>query len=150
MKRLHMHVYVEDIPEAIAFYTDMFGQAPTVTKDDYAKWLIDDPAVNLAISNKGKVGLSHLGLQAGEREELTAITQRLQNAGRNFWEQKDQTCCYAVSDKTWVTDPAGINWESFHTMGASDTYYGVSGQEAEIEQAYAPAPSEPKSKERCC
>lgn len=138
MNRLHLHIYVEDIPEAVAFYTDMFGSKPTVTKDDYAKWLMDSPSMNFAISTKGngKVGLSHLGLQASERSGLSDITERLQAADRHFWEQKNQTCCYAVSDKTWTTDPAGIKWESFFTEGESDTYYGVSGDEAGIEKSY--------------
>ena len=147
MKRLHLHVYVDDIPEAIAFYSDIFGEAPKVTKDDYAKWLGDDPAVNLAVSTKGTAGLSHLGIQAGEKDELSAITNRLQEANRNFWEQKNQTCCYAVSDKSWVTDPAVIKWESFYTMGQSDTYYGVSGDEDAIEKVYTADVPQDK---RCC
>lgn len=147
MKRLHLHMYVDDVAEAIGFYTDMLGESPCVTKSDYAKWLIDDPALNLAISTKGQPGLSHLGIQAGERADLAAITQRLQQADRKFWEQKNQTCCYAVSDKTWVTDPAGVKWESFFTMGASDTYYGVSGMENDIEKSYA---DDEERERRCC
>ncbi|NRA30723.1 MAG: VOC family protein [Parvularculaceae bacterium] len=149
MNRIHLHVYVEDMPEAVTFYTDLFGSKPTVTKDDYAKWLMDSPSMNFAISTKGqgKVGLSHLGIQVDERSDLSAITERLKYADRQYWEQKGQTCCYAVSDKTWATDPAGIKWESFVTDGESDTYYGVSGDEAEVEKTYT---SDRVEQKRCC
>jgi len=149
MNRLHLHVYVEDILESVAFYTDMFGAEPTFMKEDYAKWLMDSPSMNFAISTKGqgKVGLSHLGIQASERSGLSAITDRLQSANRNYWEQKNQACCYAVSDKTWVTDPAGMKWETFFTMDQSETYYGVSGDEAALDKSFT---EDQGPEKRCC
>lgn len=123
--RFHVHVHVTDLDHSIGFYTQLFGVEPTVTKHDYAKWLLDDPRVNFAIST-GKsdgVGIAHLGLQAGTAEALAAIGARLQTSDAGALAQTGTTCCYARSDKFWTEDPQGIRWETFHTHGeaASDS-----------------------------
>ena len=117
MKRFHVHVGVTDLAEGIRFYSALFNTQPSVTKDDYAKWMLDDPRVNFAISTRsGKAGLDHLGLQVDESEELNALEAQLKNASGEVIEEKGTTCCYAASDKSWVQDPAGIAWEAFHTL----------------------------------
>lgn len=123
MKRLHVHVAVSDIQESVGFYATMFGAPPSVVKDDYAKWMLDDPRVNFAISSRGRApGLDHLGIQAEEGVELAEISGRLKAAGADTVDEAAATCCYAQSDKTWVQDPAGIRWETFHTFGESTVY----------------------------
>jgi catechol 2,3-dioxygenase-like lactoylglutathione lyase family enzyme len=117
MKRLHVHVAVHDLPQSVRFYSAMFAAAPTVKKDDYAKWQLEDPRVNFAISTRGnKAGLDHLGIQAEDAAELEEIGTRLAQADVSVLEQKDASCCYAKSDKYWTLDPQGIPWESFHTL----------------------------------
>lgn len=117
MKRLHVHERVHDIDAAVRFYTALFGQSPTVLKDDYAKWQMDDPRVNYAISSgRATWGIDHLGIQADTEEELSAVSDRLRRADRTLFEEQDAACCYAVSDKAWVSDPDGVIWEAFHTM----------------------------------
>ncbi|MBY0423528.1 MAG: VOC family protein, partial [Parvularculaceae bacterium] len=109
MKRLHLHVGVEDLERSIGFYATLFGAAPTVRKADYAKWMLDDPRVNLAISTRGEgAGLDHVGVQAETAEELAEITARLKAADAAMIEEANTTCCYARSDKTWVVDPSGL------------------------------------------
>lgn len=135
MNRLHLHIHVDDLSRSVEFYSDMFGERPSVVKQDYAKWLIDNPAINLAISTYGSPGLSHLGLQADSEEELSTITHRLQQAGREYSEEHNTTCCYAVSDKTWVTDPAGLRWDTFHTKGSATVYSGGSSKTSTISGA---------------
>jgi len=123
MKRLHVHVAVEDVEKASAFYATMFGVEPTVLKDDYAKWMLDDPRVNFAISSRGRAGgVDHLGIQVDSREELAEIAGRLKAAGETTLDQEATTCCYASGDKSWVRDPAGVRWESFHTFGEALAY----------------------------
>ena len=123
MKRLHLHINVEDLEHSIAFYSTLFGAAPQVRKADYAKWLLDDPRVNLAISNRGRgAGLDHLGIQVESRGELDEVSDRLKGAGRAVFEQADAKCCYAVSDKTWTADPSGLAWETFHSSGEITRY----------------------------
>ncbi len=123
MKRLHLHVAVEDLDRSITFYETLFGTGPSVRKDDYAKWMLDDPHVNFAISNRGlKAGLDHLGIQADTVEELAEIHTRLKAAGEATRDQVGATCCYARSDKSWVNDPAGMSWETFHTFGEATAY----------------------------
>lgn len=118
MKRLHIHLSVADIESSVGFYRAVFGCEPTVRKPDYAKWMLDDPRVNFAISNRsGKTGLDHLGVQAENDGELAELKQRLDRADSPIAEQKGTGCCYAVSDKYWVLDPQGIPWESFHSLG---------------------------------
>ncbi|MEM1381356.1 MAG: ArsI/CadI family heavy metal resistance metalloenzyme [Pseudomonadota bacterium] len=122
MNRIHIHVGVETIPEAITFYATLFGAEPTMVKDDYARWMLDDPRVNFAISaGGGAKGIRHLGLQSDAISDLTALTERLQQQGFPTAQEDDTTCCYAQSDKTWVRDPIGVNWEAFVTSGAADT-----------------------------
>jgi uncharacterized glyoxalase superfamily protein PhnB len=120
MKRMHVHVSVDNITNAIGFYSALFAAKPTVVKDDYAKWMLDDPRVNFAVSSRGSnPGLDHLGIQVESEEELDDVYSRLREAGRNVVEQGKTTCCYAKSEKSWVDDPAGISWEAFFTTGES-------------------------------
>jgi predicted enzyme related to lactoylglutathione lyase len=121
MKRLHVHVHVSDLDNSVRFYSTMFAAEPSVRKNDYAKWMLDDPRVNFAISTgEGATGLSHLGIQTDSDAELAEVATRLKASGAQMLEQKSTACCYAVSDKEWVTDPSGIKWESFFTFGESD------------------------------
>jgi hypothetical protein len=123
MKRFHVHVNVDQLETSIRFYTTLFGSGPSVVKPDYAKWMLDDPRVNFAISQRGRQpGIDHLGMQAEDRAELTAIGQRLQAADAVSLAEKGTTCCYARSDKFWAEDPQGVRWESFHTHGDATTY----------------------------
>jgi hypothetical protein len=123
VKRFHVHVAVRDLEQSIRFYSSLFGAAPSVTKDDYAKWMLDDPRVNFAISTRGaKAGLDHLGLQAETDAELEEIGVRLAQADVSVMPQKGAACCYAKSDKYWTIDPQGIAWESFHTLDSVPVY----------------------------
>lgn len=141
MKRFHVHVHVHvaDLDRNIAFYSQLFGTEPSVHKPDYAKWLLDDPRINFAISSgkSGSTGIAHLGLQAGETDELAEIGDRLRAADAIALAETGTTCCYAHSDKFWAVDPQGIQWESFHTLGDDDAYY------ADANEASAP-------REQCC
>ena len=129
MKRFHVHVAVDSLVPSIAFYSGLFGQAPTVTKDDYAKWSLDDPRVNFAISARGRaVGVDHLGIQVESERELEEVTGRLREAGAPLVVEAKAVCCYAESDKSWTKDPAGISWETFHTTGHSTVYGGATGE----------------------
>lgn len=123
MKRFHVHVAVADVQESIKFYSTFFNSAPTVEKEDYAKWMLDDPRINFAISNRGREpGLDHLGIQVDDGDALKEISARLQQAQQPILQQEQTTCCYAKADKTWVHDPQGIAWESFFTTGTATTY----------------------------
>jgi catechol 2,3-dioxygenase-like lactoylglutathione lyase family enzyme len=123
MKRLHVHVAVQDLKQSIRFYSALFAAAPVVTKDDYAKWMLDDPRVNFAISARaGKAGIDHLGIQVESDGELAELGSRLAQADVAVTEQKGATCCYAKSDKYWTLDPQGIAWESFHTLDSGPVY----------------------------
>lgn len=125
MKRFHVHVAVPDLAQSIRFYSTMFGAEPSVVKDDYAKWMLEDPRVNFAISQRGgTVGVNHLGFQVDEAGELDALHTRLQAADAGVIEEKDVSCCYARSDKYWVQDPAGVPWESFHSLGSVPFFHG--------------------------
>ena len=119
MKRFHVHLGVADLDQSIRFYSGLFGAPPTVHKDDYAKWMIDDPRVNFAISARGgDIGVNHLGLQADSADELTAIREQFAAADKaSLQDEPGTNCCYANSDKHWVTDPQGIAWEGYHTLG---------------------------------
>ncbi|MBL4762152.1 MAG: VOC family protein [Gammaproteobacteria bacterium] len=121
MKRMHIHIAVNELSESIGFYSTLFGSAPTIKRDDYAKWSLTDPKVNFAISKRegGSSGMNHLGIQVDSESELQEIAQRLENAEINYSKQEGTTCCYARSNKHWAVDPQGIAWESFHTL--SDT-----------------------------
>ena len=123
MKRLHVHVSVHDLEQSIRFYSALFAAQPTVTKDDYAKWMLDDPRVNFAISNRSsKKGVDHLGIQAENGGELEELGARLAQADVSVTAQKGASCCYAKSDKYWTLDPQGIAWESFHTLDSAPVY----------------------------
>jgi catechol 2,3-dioxygenase-like lactoylglutathione lyase family enzyme len=131
MKRLHVHVAVNDLPESIGFYSALFAAKPAIVKSDYAKWMLDDPRVNFAISTRGREpGLDHLGIQVEDRAELQEVYARLREAGGNIIEQGETACCYAKSEKSWIDDPAGIAWETFLTTGESITYGDGTGENA--------------------
>jgi catechol 2,3-dioxygenase-like lactoylglutathione lyase family enzyme len=135
MKRFHVHVTVEDLAQSIRFYSTLFAAEPTVLKPDYAKWMLEDPRVNFAISTGAGhgAGISHLGIQAEDEGELGEVYDRLARAERPVVEEKATTCCYAQSDKQWIADPQGVAWETFFTYGESTTYgrSGVLGTLAE-------------------
>jgi glyoxalase/bleomycin resistance protein/dioxygenase superfamily protein len=124
MKRLHVHVSVDDLSQSVRFYSTLFAAEPTVVKDDYAKWMLEDPRVNFAISKRegGVAGISHLGIQTENQEELTEVYDRLSRAERPIVEAKGTTCCYAKSDKQWIADPQGVPWETFFTYGEATVY----------------------------
>ena len=118
MKRMHVHVAVENLHQSIGFYSALFDANPAVVKPDYAKWMLDDPRVNFAISTRGREpGLDHLGIQVEDKIELHEVYARLRKAGGTVIEQGETACCYAKSEKSWIDDPAGISWETFHTTG---------------------------------
>jgi catechol 2,3-dioxygenase-like lactoylglutathione lyase family enzyme len=123
MKRFHVHVAVSNLQDSIRFYSSVFGAAPTVVKDDYAKWMLDDPRVNFAISNQGsRSGIDHLGFQVDSDAELKSMRQNLIAAQAPVLEENEKACCYAKSDKYRVTDPQGIAWETFHTLSSVPVY----------------------------
>jgi catechol 2,3-dioxygenase-like lactoylglutathione lyase family enzyme len=123
MNRFHVHVAVADLDQSVRFYSALFAAEPTVSKPDYAKWMLDDPRVNFAISKRGQAqGLDHLGIQAEGAEELAELERRLQAANLPHLAQPGSNCCYAQSDKHWSLDPSGIPWETFHTLGAIPIY----------------------------
>lgn len=123
MKRMHLHVSVDDLDQSIGFYSTLFGSAPTVQKPDYAKWMLDDPLVNFAISQRGmKAGLDHIGIQVDDDLELQEIKHRLEQADLSLVTQTGTTCCYAKSDKHWVQDPSGIAWETYRTLESAPTF----------------------------
>jgi predicted enzyme related to lactoylglutathione lyase len=156
MKRLHVHVSVEDIAHSIGFYSALFAAKPSVVKDDYAKWMLEDPRVNFAISTRGREpGLDHLGIQVENTHELHEVYARLRQAGGNVIEQGQTTCCYAQSEKSWIDDPAGIAWETFHTTGESTVYGDGTGENhpriAHEKQGACCAPqAAPKQADACC
>lgn len=124
MKRLHVHVGVDDLDASIAFYSTLFAAPPAVVKSDYAKWMIDDPRVNFAISsgNHAATGIEHLGIQVEDKDELAEVYGRLGAAGRPVLEEGATTCCYAKSEKSWIADPDGVVWETFLTSGDATVY----------------------------
>lgn len=143
MKRLHIHVGVGDLEEGISFYSALFGAKPVKVKEDYAKWLIDDPRVNFAISTGEGRGVDHLGIQTDDADELAAIRDQLKSADMAMFEEGETVCCYAKSDKTWVQDPSGVAWEAYHNMGDAEKFHGEPLQiadtkiEAELNEAAA-------------
>jgi catechol 2,3-dioxygenase-like lactoylglutathione lyase family enzyme len=124
MKRFHVHVGVSDLDRSIAFYTGLFGAEPSVTKSDYAKWMLDDPRINFAISQKcgAEKGVEHIGLQVEDAAELAEVYARLNVADGPVLEEGATTCCYAKSEKSWIADPDGVRWEAFLTHGDSTVY----------------------------
>jgi len=138
MKRMHVHVAVHDLQRSIGFYSALFAAKPAMVKSDYAKWMLDDPRVNFAISTRGRqAGLDHLGIQVESKDELDDVYGRLREAGGAVLEEGQTTCCYARSEKSWIEDPSGISWETFFTTGGSIDY-GI-GIEKEARVAHAQA-----------
>ena len=159
MKRFHVHVAVDDLAANIRFYSTVFGAPPTVEKPDYAKWMLEDPRVNFAISQRGlKAGIDHLGFQLESDEELSAQRAQIERAELAAVDQKDAACCYARSDKYWITDPQGIAWETFRTLDAVPVYGDAERPDPVTGEAKAPccAPSpvaitiKPAKRRACC
>lgn len=124
MKRFHVNVRVQNLEASVAFYSALFAAQPTVLKPDYAKWMLEDPRINFAISyHPENAGIEHLGIQAENPEELQEVYGRLQQAKGTIRQEDKCTCCYAKSEKSWITDPQGVDWEAFYTFGTA-TYYG--------------------------
>jgi catechol 2,3-dioxygenase-like lactoylglutathione lyase family enzyme len=162
VNRFHVHLNVANLDDSIRFYSQLFASAPAVVKTDYAKWMLEDPRVNFAISTTGRMpGIDHLGIQVDSGDELTALGKRLDAAGSSVVPEPDATCCYARSDKMWTEDPQGTRWETFHTFGDAVSYYaadsacaadgaacspGTQTMQAKVEQAGASC--SPKS--GCC
>jgi catechol 2,3-dioxygenase-like lactoylglutathione lyase family enzyme len=131
MKRFHVHVAVKDLESSIRFYSALFGAEPTVTKSDYAKWMVDDPRINFAISQRGEqIGVNHLGLQVDSNEELEALRTQAGSAELAAVAEKGGTCCYARSDKYWYTDPQGVAWETYHTLNQVEFFGSDDGAAA--------------------
>ena len=123
MKRFHIHVSVKDLDESVRFYSALFAAQPSVRHGDYTKWMLEDPRLNFAISvNRQPIGVKHLGFQVDSNEELRGLQEQLQAADAHLIEEDGQACCYAKSDKYWVTDPTGVAWETFHTLGYIPVY----------------------------
>jgi catechol 2,3-dioxygenase-like lactoylglutathione lyase family enzyme len=123
MKRLHVHVAVKDLDTSIRFYSQLFAAEPAVRKSDYAKWMLEDPRVNFAISQRGgPPGVQHLGIQVEDRAELEEVCGRLRRGEAPVIEEGETTCCYAQSEKSWINDPQGVSWETFLTTGESTVY----------------------------
>lgn len=137
MKRFHVHVSVRDLDESVRFYSQLFAARPSVHESEYAKWMLEDPRVNFAISTRsGAPGIDHLGIQAENAEELAELGARLDAAGQAVVPEAGAECCHARSDKFWTQDPQGTRWETFHTVGSIATYHGASGA-CEISSARA-------------
>ena len=157
MKRLHVHVAVEDLSVSIKFYSALFATEPDVTKSDYAKWMLEDPRMNFAISARGRTpGLDHLGIQVDDKGELGSVYERLKTANRPVEDQGNTTCCYSKSEKSWIVDPSGISWEAFLTHGESTVYGDGTGERANDPHIATPATEAcgcvPKAEtaSRCC
>lgn len=144
MMRMHVHVGVDNLDTAIAFYSTMFGAAPTRVEKDYAKWMLEDPRVNFAIS-LGHKGLSHLGIQAETQGEMDALEVRAKTAGESVLIERQASCCYAKSDKAWVEDPAGLKWEQFLTSGHLDVFGSSAKETIVIEKSAAAFATAPKA-----
>jgi catechol 2,3-dioxygenase-like lactoylglutathione lyase family enzyme len=149
VKRLHVHVAVADLERAIRFYATLFAAPPSVVKADYAKWMLDDPRVNFAISARGSRGVDHLGIQVETDGELRELAGRLKAAGETTRDQEAATCCYAQSNKAWVDDPSGLRWETFFTFGDATTY-GEDEPVAAVKPAPSPCCAAPAAKAACC
>lgn len=155
MKRFHVHVAVEDLDTSIRFYSKIFGAEPTVRKPDYAKWMMEDPRLNFAISRRGaKVGIDHLGFQVDTDEELATLRRQVAEAGIDAQDQPGATCCYARSDKYWTTDPQGIAWETYHTLEEAAIYGTEEKEPEELAACCAPRPMNvkvgAKATPKCC
>ncbi len=123
MKRFHLHVGVKDLQKSVAFYSTLFGQQPKKLKEDYAKWMLEDPRINFAISTRtGEQGVDHLGIQVDSDNEFGEITERLRKADLGVYDEGEATCCYAESSKAWVQDPSGVAWEAYRTMADAEVF----------------------------
>lgn len=143
MTRFHAHVRVNDLESSVRFYSKLFGIEPVVLKPDYAKWMLDDPRVNFAITaGSASMGLDHLGLQVESDEDLATIASRLDAAGQLVVKQENAACCYARGNKGWVSDPSGISWETFHTFGENTVYGNDTAPRAAV--------SKPSEADSCC
>ncbi|HEX2593072.1 MAG TPA: ArsI/CadI family heavy metal resistance metalloenzyme [Rhizomicrobium sp.] len=151
MKRLHVHVAVDNLERSIGFYSTLFAAEPSVLKDDYAKWMLDDPRVNFAISTRAARdgGVDHLGIQVESDDELRTLAERLKAAGETTRDQEATTCCYAQSNKAWVNDPSGIRWETFFTFGEA-TSYGEDEPAVPVAAPSACCAAAPAAKTSCC
>jgi catechol 2,3-dioxygenase-like lactoylglutathione lyase family enzyme len=152
MKRFHVHLTVDDLDTNIAFYSQLFGQAPTRQETDYAKWMLEDPRVNFAISARGHgKGVNHFGIQADSAEELGALRRQAEAAsGGQLLDEGETTCCYARSDKHWVTDPQGMPWEHYVTMGSSVTFGDTPTLDDGACCVPTPAHPQPAEQSACC
>ncbi len=152
MKRFHVHVGVSDLQSSIRFYSTLFGHAPSIEKPDYAKWMLDDPRVNFAISTHGKQpGLDHLGIQVDTADELDDLRQRLDKAELPVNSQSATTCCYARSDKHWTVDPQNIAWEGFQTLDSAPRFMDEDVAATSPDTACCtPLPKEAKASGACC
>lgn len=146
MKRFHIHLHVDDLAKSVAFYSKLFAAEPTRVECDYAKWMLEDPRLNFAISTRGgKAGVDHLGFQADDAEELAELKARAESADLALVNEGETTCCYARSDKHWVTDPQGIAWEHFHTL-ANVPVFSEAKAEPATEASACCAPRAPRGK----
>ncbi|WP_420433498.1 ArsI/CadI family heavy metal resistance metalloenzyme [Hyphobacterium sp.] len=145
MKRFHVNLTVKDIDKSIAFYNELFAAQPVIRKDDYAKWMLDDPFVNFSISTKGTIaGIDHVGIEADSDDDLAVIRERLVKADSPIFDQEAVNCCYADSKKAWIRDPDGVAWETFHTKGQTTNYGdGITPERAHFAET-------PAASERCC
>lgn len=147
MKRFHVHLHVDNLASSIAFYSKLFDHAPTRSEADYAKWMLEDPAVNFAISTRGaKPGIDHLGIQTDSASELGALKARAQAADMALLDDGETTCCYARSEKHWITDPQGVAWEHFHTLEDIPVFNEKSAQPARADAACCAAAAKPAGK----
>jgi catechol 2,3-dioxygenase-like lactoylglutathione lyase family enzyme len=151
MKRFHVHISVDDLDRSVRFYTTVFGNSPTVLKPDYAKWMLDDPRINFAISKRGlKPGVDHLGLQVESEAELSELRRQVAAAEIAALDQANTVCCYARSDKYWITDPQGVAWETFHTLESVPVYGETRASESACCSPAPPASSERTKFNTCC
>lgn len=155
MKRFHVHISVKDLQESVRFYSAMFGTEPTVRKHDYAKWMVEDPRLNFAISARGEaVGINHLGLQVDSEEELAELREQTARAEVVAFDQPNARCCYSHSDKYWTTDPQGVAWETFHTLESIPVFGSAQvTSEASVcwaEDSTRDAPTENDNRRACC
>jgi catechol 2,3-dioxygenase-like lactoylglutathione lyase family enzyme len=153
MKRFHVHVSVNDLAKSIRFYTSVFGATPVVEKADYAKWMLDDPRINFAISNRGRTpGVNHLGLQVDSPDELATLRAQVASADIAADDEPAAQCCYALSDKYWIEDPQGVAWETFHTLGDIPVF-GSDHSVPEVQPASAccaPKQADAAVSKKCC
>jgi catechol-2,3-dioxygenase len=147
MKRFHIHVGVDNLNESVQFYSTLFGAKPAKLKEDYAKWMLEDPKVNFAISTRTNTkGVDHLGIQVDENVELSDLTERLKKADLKIYGEGEVTCCFAESNKAWVQDPSGIAWEAYHSMNDAEVF----SEKPKVEAAACCAPAPTAKKPSCC